>query len=350
MSDKLLFNAATSRFLLAAYVLMVLPLVHPGLESRRALIIGYMVLSAGLQWMIWLGRGGKARAVTGGVVDLVMITAVVHWVGSTATVLVALYFFSSTINTLVVGRRVGMGLTLFGAALYTLVVMSSALGLIPYAPHAPDWLNPVAPTPVQGLMAASIMVVLLSVSNLIVGQLVSTNREREIALLNVNARLATLSSYDTLTSVFNRRALVERLEAELELMDEARPLALAMLDLDKFKRINDERGHADGDALLVSIAQAIERGSRESDVVARYGGDEFLVLFPETQEAEARTAAERIVEAVRAAGEAFDPERLVTVSAGLAMAVPGDTPITLLKRADEAAYRAKNGGGDQLAS
>ena len=100
------------------------------------------------------------------------------------------------------------------------------------------------------------------------------------------------------------------------------PLAVAMMDLDKFKRVNDERGHADGDALLVTLAKVIQDSARDTDVVARFGGDEFLVLYPRTSLEDARTGAARVVAAVQQAGSEFDPSRPVTVSVGLACARP----------------------------
>lgn len=348
MSNKLLFNAATSRFLLAVYVFLLLPDLHPGLEAKRPLVAVYVLVVAVEQWMIWRGRGGLLRPILGGMFDLVFITALVHWVGSVTTVLVALYFFASIVNTLVVGSRIGMVLTFFGVLLYTGVVMLAATGVITYGPHAPAGLIAAPPTFVQGILASSTAAVLLTVSNLIVGMLVSTNREREHALLDANARLETLSSRDPLTSLLNRRALVDQLNVEIDALSAKRPLALAMLDLDKFKRINDERGHADGDALLVLMANAIQQSARDTDVVARFGGDEFLVLYPRCSIEDARVGAERVVAAVERIGLEFDPQRPVTVSLGLAAAKAGDTAVKLLRRADEAAYDAKRQGGNRV--
>ena len=348
MSNKLLFNAAISRFLLAVYVLVLMPDLHPGLATEQPWVWLYVVNAAAQQWLIWRNIGGQLRPIVGGIIDLVFITALVHWVGSVTTVLVALYFVASIVNTLVVGSRTGLLLTLFGATLYAGVVMLAATGTIAYGPHAPAGLIAAAPTFVQGVLASFITAVLLVMSNLIVGMLVSTNREREGALLDANARLETLSSRDPLTSLLNRRALLDQLQVELGALSVKRPLVLAMLDLDKFKRVNDERGHTEGDTLLVRIAEALQHGARESDVVARFGGDEFLVLYPRSNMGDAQVGAERLVAAVRAVGLDFDPARAVTVSLGLACARPGDTVVSLLRRADEAAYRAKREGGDRV--
>ena len=142
MSNKLLFNAATSRFMLAAYVVFLMPELHPGLAEKRPLVAAYVLVAAVEQWMILRGRGGLARPILGGIVDLLFITALVHWVGSVTTVLVALYFFASIVNTLVVGSRIGMLLTFFGAMLYTSVVMLAATGVWSFVllDRTPDWL------------------------------------------------------------------------------------------------------------------------------------------------------------------------------------------------------------------
>ncbi len=106
--------------------------------------------------------------------------------------------------------------------------------------------------------------------------------------------------------------------------------------------------NADGDALLVLIAAAIQQSARDTDVVARFGGDEFLVLYPRCSIEDARVGAERVVAAVERIGLEFDPERPVTVSVGLAAAKAGDTAVKLLRRADEAAYDAKRQGGNRV--
>jgi diguanylate cyclase (GGDEF)-like protein len=119
-----------------------------------------------------------------------------------------------------------------------------------------------------------------------------------------------------------------------------------MMDLDGFKRVNDIHGHLRGDDLLRRIAEAIGGTTRATDVAGRYGGDEFAILLADTNQSQARAAAERLVHAVREAGSGFDAGKPVTASVGVAVAHDDDDPPSLLRRADEHAYRAKERGGN----
>ncbi|MFW6087430.1 MAG: GGDEF domain-containing protein, partial [Myxococcota bacterium] len=118
--------------------------------------------------------------------------------------------------------------------------------------------------------------------------------------------------------------------------------------LDGFKRINDTHGHERGDRLLEELAGVLDDGTRETDVPGRWGGDEFVVLLPDTRPDEAQRVASRLAEHIRDVGERFDSQRTVTASVGLAKARLDDTPNTLLDRADAHAYQAKEAGGDRV--
>jgi diguanylate cyclase (GGDEF)-like protein len=160
-----------------------------------------------------------------------------------------------------------------------------------------------------------------------------------------------LSLTDALTGLWNRRYLFSALQREIERANRfGRPISVILLDLDRFKAINDTYGHKRGDDVLVEIAQRVQGVIREVDVFARYGGEEMCLLLPETDRAGAEAAAERVSEAVRctpfgAAGEA--PLR-VTVSQGIAV-YPGHgrAPGALLEAADDALYDAKHAGRDR---
>jgi diguanylate cyclase (GGDEF)-like protein len=171
-------------------------------------------------------------------------------------------------------------------------------------------------------------------------------RERSAALA---ARLATI---DDLTGCLNRRALETR--AAIELAHAARtrrPVALAIVDLDHFKDVNDTHGHAAGDALLACAGEVLRSGVRPGDIVARYGGEEFCVLLREADAAKARAAAERLRNALRDASVATNGARLSPVaSIGVAAFDPGcgDGWPVLFQRADAALYRAKRGGRDRV--
>jgi diguanylate cyclase (GGDEF)-like protein len=123
-----------------------------------------------------------------------------------------------------------------------------------------------------------------------------------------------------------------------------------MIDIDHFKRVNDQWGHPLGDAVLKTFAAACQSAMRDNDKVGRWGGEEFVVLLPETDRAEAEMAATRL--RARIAALTIDTRGggmiRVTVSIGTTTAHPGDTVETLLKRADDALYDAKAAGRDRV--
>ncbi len=166
------------------------------------------------------------------------------------------------------------------------------------------------------------------------------------------ARMARLANTDGLTGLYNRRHLMERMEQELARARRySRPLCLMLVDLDHFKRVNDRFGHLVGDEVLAGSAQVIREVSRASDLVGRYGGEEFVVVLPETAVEKAEPVAERLCR--RLAGKRFNAradevELAVTCSIGLAeFSAEGDTD-SLIGAADAALYAAKAAGRDRV--
>jgi diguanylate cyclase (GGDEF)-like protein len=152
-----------------------------------------------------------------------------------------------------------------------------------------------------------------------------------------------LAVYDPFTKLYNRRYLEGALPAELERARRYRqPLALLAIDIDHFKQINDRHGHPAGDKVLSEISRVLLESIRSCDAAVRYGGDEFLVIFPATPATGARRIAARILERIRALsfGDARAPFR-VTVSGGVALADGASTADTLLAEADRNLYLAK---------
>jgi diguanylate cyclase (GGDEF)-like protein len=143
---------------------------------------------------------------------------------------------------------------------------------------------------------------------------------------------------DPLTSIYNRRAFDESL---LNCLSQdhryGTTFSLALLDIDLFKRVNDQHGHLHGDRILQELGQLLKAEVRECDIVARFGGEEFVILMPQTELRVACNMAERVRGVIR--------ESLpITVSIGVAGGLPNDTASSLLNRADAALYSAKNAG------
>lgn len=176
---------------------------------------------------------------------------------------------------------------------------------------------------------------------------VSERRWAEEALRESEERYRTLSLTDSLTGLFNSRHLQERLQAETgRALRYGRPLSLMVLDCDYFKRINDTFGHLEGDRVLQALADVIRHCLRRSDSGFRYGGEEFVVLMPETALSAAQALAERLRLAFseKVAHTADGEEIRCTVSIGVAEWVPGDSENSLIRRADAACYQAKDRG------
>jgi diguanylate cyclase len=147
---------------------------------------------------------------------------------------------------------------------------------------------------------------------------------------------------DPLTGLSNRRALDDSLATMFAMLARYDAgFTVALVDIDHFKKINDERGHLEGDRILQDAAQLFDDCARETDIVSRYGGEEFVVVMPHTELEGACVFAERL--------RKWAKERLpVTISVGVAGALDGDSPRTILARADAALYSAKAAGRNRV--
>ena len=160
---------------------------------------------------------------------------------------------------------------------------------------------------------------------------------------------------DPLTGLHNRRFLMDRLLQEMQRSDRhGEPLAFAMIDLDGFKTINDLYGHVLGDKVLRAVGNAISRSIRVSDIAARYGGDEFAVILPQTPPEGAMRVCERLLRAISEAGFQDDSGKIFRVTASLGLAYyPADdveTPEDLVHSADGALYGAKRSGKNRYSA
>lgn len=172
-----------------------------------------------------------------------------------------------------------------------------------------------------------------------------------MVVLRLVMRLRHASLHDPLTGLTNRRGFEAALATEhARLRRGGRPYALLAIDADHFKRVNDQHGHAGGDQALRHLAQRLRAVARGGDLVARVGGEEFMMLLPETDRAGAHQAAARLLSMVRDTPVPLPEGALrMTVSVGLALAQGGsETLPTLWRRADEALYAAKAAGRDRV--
>jgi diguanylate cyclase (GGDEF)-like protein len=176
-------------------------------------------------------------------------------------------------------------------------------------------------------------------------------REQREALAHALAVNRELATRDELTGLPNRRAMQDLMGLEhRRSVRSGRPMLLAQLDIDHFKRINDAHGHATGDRALQAFASVVRASVRDTDVLARWGGEEFVLLLSETRLDDARDLLERLRHAVATMEIPHTDGTLrMTVSIGVAVHLPGDTVDLTLERADQALYTAKSLGRNRIA-
>ena len=168
---------------------------------------------------------------------------------------------------------------------------------------------------------------------------------------DLERELRRLASIDSLTEILNRRALIEQAQSLLDVPDLEDSLTLLLLDIDFFKSINDQYGHATGDQVLVRFAAAVSAQIEPTDLFGRLGGEEFAILVRHTHAEQVRELVSRVLEAVREIRleSATRPARAVTVSIGAALRTHADHRVEqLLDRADRALYQAKHSGRDRV--
>jgi diguanylate cyclase (GGDEF)-like protein len=179
-----------------------------------------------------------------------------------------------------------------------------------------------------------------------------TIKVKEIELKAVLAQADEVSHTDALTYLPNRRQVINNLQKEVHRAERYKtPLSISMMDIDHFKNINDTFGHTVGDQVLLQLANLLREGVRESDMVGRYGGEEFLIVLPNTELRMAAELAARLCKSIREKDIEVVGKANITVSIGVAEYRHGEeTWQKFLSRADMALYAAKNAGRDRWAA
>ena len=237
---------------------------------------------------------------------------------------------------------------MLGVLVYSLVAFGVASGVVA-ARDEPDY-----PTVVAAAYVGMVVVVLLS-STFLTTRVQSTRehlRRQKAELAQALEQIRQLATHDDLTGLLNRRAMLDRMQLEQRRsLRSGSPLLIAQLDIDHFKAVNDTHGHAAGDLVLQSFADTVRRNVRDTDVLARWGGEEFVLLLCDTPAADAVALMERLRQAVQAmqvpVPQGGQPIT-VTVSIGLARHAPADPLAGTLERADRALYAAKAGGRNRV--
>lgn len=214
----------------------------------------------------------------------------------------------------------------------------SALAVVPWLFRALD-----TSTAAQNLYALT----QLYLSNAVMIFILDVLGKRLVRFARQASEMTTIANTDSLTNLGNRRALMATLAEEIARARRyATEFSILLIDLDRFKQINDRYGHVAGDAVLASFGDLLARESRDTDVAGRWGGEEFIVVLPETGPETAESAARRLRDAVD--NRDFAGIEEVTTSIGVATFTPGDTLDDLLRLADEALYRAKDHGRNRV--
>jgi diguanylate cyclase (GGDEF)-like protein len=246
---------------------------------------------------------------------------------------IALMFGMFTIRSRQLLRSCVLAAVVFGAAFLT---VASREQLVPFSAE------------LQSVVFAVLLVILVSVS--LLGHQLSMMRDASARhkqeLTEALAKLQGQAIRDELTGLFNRRHMNVLLNTERSRADRSgRAWCVCMIDLDLFKHVNDDYGHNVGDEVLRSTAQVIFDGLRDADQVARWGGEEFLVMFPDTDCQAARLVLERIRQSLaRTVVSHTVPDLRVTFSAGVTCYITGEALTDTVDRADHALYQAKAGG------
>lgn len=315
-----------------------------GVGFAYACLVRLHQLPRSIRWEVWLPAAGFLAFV---VLWLVDSTPGRQGLANVRVVVIALPMAGAPISWLLRlhqtrPRRLSVGTwyLMLGAGV---AATASLVRAVVFA-HSPP------ADPLQSPMAAVAVVIGMGTAMLMTcGLVLEAQARAQDQLRSSNAQLELAANTDPLTGIGNRRffeaAAVSALAAG---RGRGAPACVLVLDVDEFKRVNDQHGHPVGDVVLSTIAARIAAELREGDLVARWGGEEFAVILTGADRWEGARAAERLLDRLRHLPIEGCPELKVTVSAGLAAVGPEETLGGAQRRADEALYRAKEQGRDRV--
>jgi diguanylate cyclase (GGDEF)-like protein len=206
----------------------------------------------------------------------------------------------------------------------------------------------------KGLLQVIYLALVLALMSLIGGYVHSMRvklRARNNELKRALEEIKRIATYDELTGLYNRRVILELVGKEMKRCDRrGSSMCVALLDADHFKRFNDRYGHSTGDEVLRMLGRTLSQSLRETEYIGRYGGEEFVIVLPETPSNRAEIPLERLRDTVRSTVlEGLPDDVRVTVSIGVAEYRHGEDVSETVKRADAALYEAKRLGRDRIA-
>ncbi len=238
-------------------------------------------------------------------------------------------------TTFMLGIRVGLILSLL---LILTILGIYVFGEIGYIRVAYDLVT------VRQAIASYIGVLIMAVVyNVVIDRYMKLVVQKTVEIHDLNRKLKEIAEKDFLTGAVNRYKIYQILQIATETaLETGRPLSLILFDLDRFKQVNDTYGHQVGDRVLKEVVTKVKETLRDTDIIGRYGGEEFLVILPDTPIGEAVKVAERIRKLIEATE--FPEGFRVTISCGVSQLRPQDSVESLIKRADEALYKAKKAG------
>jgi diguanylate cyclase len=279
------------------------------------------------------------------VAQLVAVGLAVSYVayegGAARPTFLAMYLVAYMFGVLSLNRRGLISMALFYVACYAGVIGLSFL----MRPSTVD-----IPREAYRILVFAILLAWMSYLGSYVSELRQHLRRTAAELKQALERMEDLATHDGLTGCLNRRRMLELLNLECERAKRGSAFSVCLLDIDHFKSINDRHGHQAGDEVLVQFVAVVQRQLRVLDSLTRYGGEEFLIVCPQTTLASAAVIGERVRHAVEAERfSALPPGQRLTVSVGVAGHDPSDGFARTLARVDAALFEAKNSGRNRLA-